>query len=423
MAAKDFLPEKLNVCLVSRQFHVPKRSSEHNFFWLIARGLVQRGHSVKVLAYQNPSSTQLIEKDGVQIFYLGEGRSSKRRLSFSDLIKEKFLELHKQTPFHVLHSIDPAAYKISKFKDEYKISVVYDVEATQMSQLFAIQGMAQETLGSLLSTTFAVAYKFLRTYLGSDRKLLQSADGVFVTSPQQRIMLERYYLYPDARIHTVPYGIEVGDLSPREKSDELRKQLSIPENAKTIVTISEMNEVNEIRNLFYSFEKLVIKKPNSRLIVLGNGPKFFDIERIMLNLALGSKVILAGAIHSSDIPDYIALADVYVNTSARTTGFEPGLIEAMSQKKVIIGSEVSPMSSIVEKSVDGFLIRPADVKELSHLLLDIFNDDLPILEIGEAARQKILNLFDIEKMLTESINAYYEILFSTGRYRRKKKKE
>ena len=90
------------------------------------------------------------------------------------------------------------------------------------------------------------------------------------------------------------------------------------------------------------------------------------------------------------------------------------------QKKVIIGSEVSPISSIVENAKDGFLIRPADIKELSHLLLDIFNDDLPILQIGEAARQKILNLFDIEKMLTESINAYYEILFSTGHYRRKK---
>lgn len=418
--ARDFLPTKLNVCLISRQFHVPNRSSEHNFFWLIARGLVQRGHSVKVLAYENPKRLATIEKDGVQIFYLGEGVSAKRRLAFSQLIKEKFVELHKQNPFHVLHSIDPSAYRISKFKEQYNLSVVYDVEATQMSQLFAIQGMAQETLGSLLSTSIAVAYKFLRTYLGRDRKLLQSADGVFVTSPQQRIMLERYYLYPDARIHTVPYGIEVGDLSPREKSDALRKQLSIPENSKTIVTISEMNEVTEMRNLFYSFEKLAIKKPNARLIVLGNGPKFFEIERVMLDLALGSKVILAGAIHSSDIPDYIALADVYVNTSARTTGFEPGLIEAMSQKKVIIGSEVSPISSIVENAKDGFLIRPADIKELSHLLLDIFNDDLPILQIGEAARQKILNLFDIEKMLTESINAYYEILFSTGHYRRKK---
>ena len=31
------------------------------------------------------------------------------------------------------------------------------------------------------------------------------------------------------------------------------------------------------------------------------------------------------------IPDYISLADVFVNLSSRTTGFEPSIIEAMAQ--------------------------------------------------------------------------------------------
>lgn len=417
--SRQYLPEKLNVCLVSRQFHVPTRSSEHNFFWLVAKGLASRGHQVKVLAYQNPKGIQLIEKDGVQVFYLGEGPLARRKLAFAELVKAKFTELHNQQAFHVLHSVDGVSYKISKYKKEYGIAVVYDVEATQMSQLFAIQGMAQDSLGSFLSTSIAVAYKFLRTFFGGDRLLLKTADGVFVTSPQQRIVLERYYLYPDARIYTVPYGIEVGDLSTKEASIELRQQFNISESTKVIVTISDMSELTEMKNLFVAFEKLVIKKPNCKLIVLGNGPKFFEIEEVMLNLALGSKVVLAGSVAVSEVSDYIAMSDVYLNLSARNTGFEPGLIEAMSQKKIIIGSEVSPIANVVEHSKDGFLIRPADIKELSQLLIDIFNDVVPVNEIGEAARSKILNLFDLEKMLSVSINAYYDILMNTGLYKRR----
>jgi glycosyltransferase involved in cell wall biosynthesis len=218
----------------------------------------------------------------------------------------------------------------------------------------------------------------------------------------------------------VPYGIEIGDLEPREKSDELRRALGIPETAKTAVTITDMTEVGEIRNLLRAFEQVVIKKPNSRLIIVGEGPKQKDIEFEMLNLALGSKVIFTGAARSADVADYIALADVFVNLSSRTTGFEPSLLEAMAQKKVIIGSEVSPMGTIVEHSQDGFLIRPADVAELTNLLLDIFTGHLPAGEIGEAARRKVLDLFDPQKMVIETLGAYYAILKSTGLYKHAK---
>jgi glycosyltransferase involved in cell wall biosynthesis len=228
--------------------------------------------------------------------------------------------------------------------------------------------------------------------------------------------LERYYLYPDARIHTVPYGIEIGDLAPRERSEALRQKLGIPETAKVAVTITDMTEIEEVRNLLRAFEQVVIKKPNTRLLIVGHGPKFKEIEREMLNLVLGSKVIFTGAINENDIPETIALADVFVNLSSRTTGFEPSLLEAMAQKKVIIGSEVSPMGTIVEHGKDGFLVRPADVTELTHLLLEIFSG-LNVEDIGESARQKVLDLFEPEKMVIETINAYYAILKATGYYK------
>jgi 1,2-diacylglycerol 3-alpha-glucosyltransferase len=416
--ARDPLPAHLNVCLISRHFPIAGRAAGFSFLRLIARGLAARGHQVTVLAGENPQGKSYVEQDGVKIYFLFEARAPRvRRDPFPDLVKSKFIDLHHVQPFHLVHSVDNSALKISRFKKQYRIAVGYDVAATQMSQIFAILGMAQESLGSILRTSLAVGYKFLSTYYGGDRQLLSSADGVFVTSPRERIALERYYLYPDAKMHTVPYGIEIGDLGPREQSEDLRKRLGIPETAKAVVTVSDMTEVGEMRNLLRAFEQVVIKKPNSRLIIVGEGPKFKEIEFEMLNLALGSKVIMTGAVKSLELPDYIALSNVLVNLSSQTTGFEPSLLEAMAQKKVIIGSEVSPMATIVEHGRDGFLIRPADVAELTTLLLDIFAGQLPVHEIGEAARGKILDLFDPEKMVIETLRAYYAILKDTGYYK------
>lgn len=184
-----------------------------------------------------------------------------------------------------------------------------------------------------------------------------------------------------------------------------------------------MTELGEVINLLRAFEKVAVKKPASRMIVLGHGPLKKEIEFEMLNLALGNRVIFTGAIPNTALPDYIALADVFVNLSSRTSGFEPSLLEAMAQKKVIVGSEVSPISTIVEDGRDGFLVRPADVNSLSTLLIQIFSDQLPTREIGENARNKTLNLFDMGKMVSQTVEAYRQTLWSTGWYEKKKAKK
>jgi glycosyltransferase involved in cell wall biosynthesis len=114
----------------------------------------------------------------------------------------------------------------------------------------------------------------------------------------------------------------------------------------------------------------------------------------------------------------ISRADIFVNLSARTSGFEPSLLEAMAQKKVVIGSEMSPISAMIEHGLEGFLVRPADVSEIRDLLLAVFEKRVPTEQIGEAASAKINALFDPEKMVVETLRAYRSIIAATGRYRR-----
>lgn len=415
---KKSLPESLNICLTSQRFPILSRATDHGFLWPIAKGLAKEGHKVTVLAANSPLKKSEVIRDGVRVLFLQEGAKNTSPASFQMAVRQKFLQLHKEEPFHLIHSIDRSAYRISSRKSELGVAVAYDVEATQMSQLFAILGMKQDTLGSMLTTAFATAYKFLTTFYGGDRRLLATADGVFVTNPQQRIILERYYLYPDFHTYTVPYGIELGDLTPKEKSLELRRKLHIPENAHVAVTISDMTETLELIPLLRAFEKVAIKKPNSYLLLVGNGPQFREIEFQVLNRALGNRVLMVGAVPATEIEDYIVLGDVFVNMGSRTTGFEPSTLEAMAQKKIVMGSEVSPIANIIDDGRDGFLLRPADVDSMSNLLVEIFSGTMPADEIGERARQKVVDLFDTGKMVQSTVEAYKKILLNTGLYKK-----
>jgi hypothetical protein len=414
--AKQKLPTQLRICLVAANFPILGRASDHGFLWPIARGLASHGHSVTVLSAKSRLGKPEIVRDNVRVFYLNEGFPNKSHMKFENAVYEKFLELHRVQPFHLVHSIDASGFQIGLHKRELEVAISYDVEATQMAQIFSILGMSQEKVGSLIQTGIAVTYKFLSTYFGRDHKLLKTADGIFVTSPQQRIFLERYYLYPDFRTYTVPYGIELGNLSPRPESLELKKRLNIPEGAQIALTLSDMTEAQEVNNLLTAFEKVAVKKPNSYMIIAGNGPAWKQIEYHMLTLALGSRVIMIGALSPEEISDCVSIADVYVNMSSRSTGFEPSMLEAMAQQKIIIGSEVSPIAHIVEDGIDGFLLRPADIESLSHLLIEIFSGTMPFEEIGTRAREKVLNLFDTKKMVSIVEDAYKKILMNTKLY-------
>ncbi len=401
--------EKLNICLITKKFPYPGRGGEENYLWPMARGLADRGHDVTVLTWQNPRGRTEIITQHFRAFFLGEKKGVNNR-QFPTLAYRKFLELHEARPFQVVHSLDESGELIGRDHKKLKFIMTYDVSATQMAQLFSILGMAQETLGSLLSTGIALCYKFLTTYFSSDRRILKSADGMFVATPQQKIMLERYYMYPDMKTFVVPYGMDHIETEIRTPSAELRAKLALPEHAQIIVTQTDMTEFEEVANLMRAFQKVVIKKPNARLIIMGNGPLKNDIEFECLNLVLGNKTIFVGTLGGDEVIDMVALSDIYINLSSRTSGFEPTMLEAMAQKKTVIGSELSPIATIIEDGQNGFLVRPADIDTLTEIVTRLLNNELSLTDIGERAHQKVMDLFNIDKMIDLIVGAYQTLI-------------
>ncbi len=352
-----------------------------------------------------------VERDSVKVYYLHDGFPNQSHIKFEKAVLQKFLNLHKDTPFDIVHSMDRSAILLGKYKKNLKCKIAYDVNATQMSQLFSILGMSQESISSLLQTGVALAYKFLTTYfLGSDRELLKYADAVFVGSPQQKTFLERYYLYPEYKTHTVPYGIELGNLSIKQSDHKIRSTFNVPDGAHLILTFSDLTDAKESTVILKAFEKVAIKKPNAYLCIIGNGPAWKQVEFQLLSLALGSKAIMTGALKGDEISELIADCDVLIDLGAKSSGLDPVMVEAMAQKKIIIGSEMSPTSDLISDGQDGFLIRPADIDYLSQLLLKIFSGVIPALEIGERARSKVLSLFDTKKMVDSIETAYRKML-------------
>jgi glycosyltransferase involved in cell wall biosynthesis len=417
---KSVLPEKIRICLVGQKISVLSRSTDTGLLWPLARGLTERGHDVTIISTSTPLKRPEIFRDGIRAFYLNEGQPQYKTIKFADAAHRKMQSLHQENPFHIVHSLDQSGYKIGRNKENLNVSMAYDVEATHMAQLFSILSENQSSFQNMINTSFKLVFRFLKNYFLYDRPLLLSADGIFVTTPQQRLILDRYFLYPDFHTYTVPYGINLGDLAPKSESDNFKAKLHIPDESSIILAISDFTSTHEVKPLLKAFEKVVLKKPNTYLLLLGSGPQWKNVEYEMLKLALGSRVIMPGYVTAEEMLDCILSSPIYVDLSSRSTGLEPSLIEAMAQKKVVIGSELSPISEIIEDGVDGFLVRPADVDTLALLLDKLINGNEINKELlGEKARHKVIDVFNRQKMIDSLINAYSQILLNSGRFKRR----
>lgn len=414
------LPERLRICLIGQKISVLSRSTDTGLLWPLARGLTERGHDVTIISTSSPLKRAEVFRDGIRAYYLNENQPQYKTIRFTEAVHKKFVHLNKEKQFDLVHSLDSSAYKIGRHKKNLDISIAYDVEATQMATLFSILSEGKSGARSFISTSIKLIFKFLQSYFAQDRSLLESADGIFVTTPQQRMILERYYLFPDFHTYTVPYGINLGDLTPRSESENFKSKLNIPDNAQIILANSDFTSTHEVTPLLKAFEKVVLKKPNTYLLLLGGGPQIKNVEFEMLNLALGSRVIMPGEVAAEEMLECILASPIYIDLSSRSTGLEPSLIEAMAQKKVVIGSELSPISEVIEDGVDGFLVRPADVETLSALLDKIMNGDgINREQIGEKARQKIVEAFNRTKMIDSLVDAYRQILKQSDKFKQR----
>lgn len=414
------LPERMRICLIGQKISVLSRSTDTGILWPLARGLTERGHEVTIISTSSPLKRSEVFRDGIRAYYLNENQPQYKTVRFTESVHKKFVALNKEKPFDLVHSLDNSGFKIGRHKKNLNTSIAYDVEATQMAELFSILSEGKSGASSFISTSIKLIFKFLQSYFAQDRGLLDSADGIFVTTPQQRMILERYYLFPDYHTYTVPYGINLGDLTPKSESENFKSKLNIPDNAQIILANSDFTSTHEVTPLLKAFEKVVLKKPNTYLLLLGSGPQIKNVEFEMLNLALGSRVIMPGEVVAEEMLECILASPIYIDLSSRSTGLEPSLIEAMAQKKVVIGSELSPISEVIEDGVDGFLVRPADVETLSALLDKIMTGNgINREQIGEKARQKIVEAFNRNKMIDSLVDAYKQILRNSEKFKQR----
>ena len=93
-------------------------------------------------------------------------------------------------------------------------------------------------------------------------------------------------------------------------------------------------------------------------------------------------------------------------------GIPNALKEAMATGMPVVATHHSGIPELVEDRVSGFLVPEGNVDALVQRLTQLLRDPRAWQPIGRAARERVLNQFDVQPVTTSLIELYDSVLSS-----------
>ncbi|MEM3737445.1 MAG: glycosyltransferase family 4 protein [Candidatus Bathyarchaeia archaeon] len=256
-------------------------------------------------------------------------------------------------------------------------------------------------------------------------------------SPQWRKFVVQYMTHYDRVVFsTRPYvAVAIQDglswdkavcISPfvtveRVKGD-FRSNYGIKPDERVILCVARIDPLKGQDRLIKALPIILKEIPNVRCVFVGDGSMTKEIlkaegkrryeeelKSLVAELKLEAHVIFTGHISRRDLMTAYAAADVVVLPSIME-GFGLAVAEGMAFGKPVVGTATGGIMMQIWPGVNGFLVEPGNVKQLSEAILKILTDKKLSQKMGKKALQIFNSLFSLERGVRDNIELYEQVL-------------
>ena len=199
--------------------------------------------------------------------------------------------------------------------------------------------------------------------------------GIAVSEPA-RAFFNRYF--PDFPLRVIPNGIDTSVYRPG-----LSPIRHLRDENLNVLFVGRLEKRKGVGDLLRAFEFLKSRVPNTRLVVVGDGPLRGQVEGFIARHRLRD-VVMAGYVPDSVLPRYYGTADIFCAPATGSESFGIVLLEAMSTGLPVVATEVPGYMSVLEPGRDSLTVRPKSWNELGAALVILARDGELRRRMGEA---------------------------------------
>lgn len=236
------------------------------------------------------------------------------------------------------------------------------------------------------------------SFLPITRFSIQQSDAVSVPSEFLRDDTCRLLnVEPPNGIEVIPNFVDEQRFRPapardREPIDDLfdcKGPNCWPDETITLVHVSNFRPVKRVLDVVEVFARVASEAP-ARLVLIGDGPDRSTAEQRLRALGLYDRAVCLGKQRS--FVDVLQQADVFLLPS-QTESFGLAALEAQACGVPVVASQVGGLPEVITHDETGLLCPVGDVGAMAQAVLSLARAPARRLEMGRAARQRVLERF------------------------------
>jgi len=147
--------------------------------------------------------------------------------------------------------------------------------------------------------------------------------------------------------------------------------------------------------------------PELHLMLIGDGPRRQELERLRADLNLKDNVVFAG--RRKDAAMLVQAFDFSILGSSEES-FPNALMESMAAGVPFVSTNVGGVTELVDDGVHGKLVPYGDVDVMADAITWMLEHPEDRRRLGEAGRRRIGESFSTERMVAETEKVYDELL-------------
>jgi 1,2-diacylglycerol 3-alpha-glucosyltransferase len=192
------------------------------------------------------------------------------------------------------------------------------------------------------------------------RRFVKKAECIITPSKKTEKYLRYRCDIKNKPIYVIPTGIDIDPFNPKNFSNEfknnLREQIGVKKDDKVILFIGRVGEEKSIDKVISSIPEVIKKIPNTKLVIVGDGPALDTLKKQAEDLKVSDNVIFTGRVPWETISGYYSIGDIFVNASTTET---QGLtfIEAYAAGLPIVAKYAPNLAEFIHNNKNGILIK------------------------------------------------------------------
>jgi len=230
--------------------------------------------------------------------------------------------------------------------------------------------------------------------------MLKRTDAsVGVTEIVTKNIIEKFSLDGN-KACTIRNGVDFNLFRQIQSESFDREKFGLKKEDIVIGNVANLRKNKNHLFLLKAFKELCSIYSDLKLVIVGKGyeedPECSEpeIRRFILENSLEDKVFLLG--FQPDIHNVLPLFDVFCLVSYKE-GLPISLLEAMSVRLTVIGTDIVAIPALISNAKNGFLVHVGDVEDLKNKLKFLIENPEDRKHLGDLSRIEVMTNYSFEK--------------------------